>query len=241
MTTGERIRAARKNANMTQAELAQKLGISYVGVSQWENGLRQPKYETLKKIADAIGVEWYDLVPPEESTRMIAAHTNDVIAREENQGKSFVKTWPPESAFPSDNDRHMAGLTDLYYRGVLHWAEDKLFSEAETITIKMHFSELLLRYKQLIERTLYAKLSLEEIDESELPETLIPFRISFHLPCPILQNNLTTRPSPRNSSVRNIFAQLGRLTLCHPSEKDQPPPVLYSMRSASAEAGASPA
>ena len=181
MTTGERIRAARKNANMTQAELAQKLGISYVGVSQWENGLRQPKYETLKKIADAIGVEWYDLVPPEESTRMIAAHTNDVIAREENQGKSFVKTWPPESAFPSDNDRHMAGLTDLYYRGVLHWAEDKLFSEAETITIKMHFSELLLKYKQLVERMVYSKRSLEEIDESELPETLIQQHLADEL------------------------------------------------------------
>lgn len=173
MTTGERIRDARKNANMTQAELAQKLGISYVGVSQWENGLRQPKYETLKKIADAIGVEWYSLVPPEESARMIVAHTNDVIAREENQGKSFVKTWPPESSFPSDDDRHIANLTDLYYRGVLRWAEDKLFSEAETITIKMHFSELLLRYKQLIERMLYAKRSLAEINESVLPQSLI--------------------------------------------------------------------
>lgn len=173
MTTGQRIKAARKNAKMTQAELAEKLGIPYQSVSQWERDTRNPKYETLKKIADAIGVEWYTLVPPEESTRMIVAHANDVIAQDENQGKAFIKTWPPESSFPSDNDRHMDGLTDLYYRGVLRWAEDKLFSEAETITIKMHFSELLLRYKQLIERTLYAKLSLEEIDESELPETLI--------------------------------------------------------------------
>lgn len=181
MTTGERIRAARKNANMTQAELAQKLGISYVGVSQWENGLRQPKYETLKKIADAIGVEWYDLVPPEESTRMIAAHTSDIIAREENQGKAFVKTWPPEPTFPSDNDRHMAGLTDLYYRGVLHWAEDGLFSEAETITIKMHFSELLLKYKQLIERIVYTKRSLEGINEAEFQQILIQQRLADDL------------------------------------------------------------
>lgn len=181
MTTGERIRAARKNANMTQAELAQKLGISYVGVSQWENGLRQPKYETLKKIADAIGVEWYDLVPPEESTQMIAAHTNDVIAREENQGKAFVKTWPPESSFPSDNDRHMADLTDLYYRGVLNWAEDGLFSETETITIKMHFSELLLKYKQLVERMVYAKRSLEEINGAEFQQILIQQRLTGDL------------------------------------------------------------
>ncbi|MCH5261201.1 MAG: helix-turn-helix transcriptional regulator [Lachnospiraceae bacterium] len=181
MTTGERIRTARKNANMTQAELAQKLGISYVGVSQWENGLRQPKYETLKKIADAIGVEWYTLVPPEESSRIILKHTSDVIAQADNQEKTFVRTWPPEPSFPSAEDKHLAGLTDLYYQGVLHWAEDKLFSETETITIKMHFSELLLKYKQLIERTLYAKLSLAEIEEPGMPQTLIQQRLADDL------------------------------------------------------------
>lgn len=57
MTTGERIKAARKQVGMTQAELAQKLGISYVGVSQWENDLRNPKIETLQRIAAALGVD----------------------------------------------------------------------------------------------------------------------------------------------------------------------------------------
>lgn len=181
MTTGERIRAARKNAGMTQAELAQKLGISYVGISQWENGIRQPKYETLKKIADAIDVKWYDLVPPEESTRMIVAQTNDVIAQEENHGKSFVETWPPPSPFPSDYERNMAGLVDLYFHGVLHWSEDRLFSEEETITIKAHFSELLFRYKALIEQALHAKRALYRIDKSEMPHILIQQHLSDDL------------------------------------------------------------
>ena len=56
MTIGDRIKAARKKAGMTQAELANRLGISYVGISQWENNLRNPKIGTLKKIADALGV-----------------------------------------------------------------------------------------------------------------------------------------------------------------------------------------
>lgn len=56
MTTGERIKAARKRAGMTQAELANKLGISYVGISQWENNLRSPKYKTLRRIAAALNV-----------------------------------------------------------------------------------------------------------------------------------------------------------------------------------------
>lgn len=54
MSTGERIKEARKKVGMTQAELASKLGISYVGVSQWENDLRNPKPDTLLRIAVAL-------------------------------------------------------------------------------------------------------------------------------------------------------------------------------------------
>ena len=56
MTTGQRIKAARKNAKMTQKELGQKLGISFQSIAQWENNLRNPKIETLQRIADALGV-----------------------------------------------------------------------------------------------------------------------------------------------------------------------------------------
>lgn len=56
MTTGQLIKAARKKAGMTQAELADKLGIPYQSVSQWERGTRNPKRETLKRLAKALHV-----------------------------------------------------------------------------------------------------------------------------------------------------------------------------------------
>ncbi len=74
MTTGQLIRAARKNAGMTQAELAQKLGISYVGISQWENDLRNPKYDTIRRIAAALGVEWTELVPEDQQGQTVLDH-----------------------------------------------------------------------------------------------------------------------------------------------------------------------
>lgn len=181
MTTGQRIKEARKNAKMTQAELAGKLGVPYQSVSQWERDTRNPKYETLKKIADAIGVEWFTLVPPEESSRIVLEHTNAVISQEENRGKSYVKTWPPEPSFPNAQDKHMAGLMDSYYHGVVRWLEDKLFSEDESITIKMHFSELLLKYKQLIERTLYAKRAVAELVEAGMQRTIIQQHLTDEL------------------------------------------------------------
>ena len=61
MTTGERIRAARKNAGLTQKQLGKRLNISYQTVAQWENGLRNPKFETLCKIAQAVNCPIADL------------------------------------------------------------------------------------------------------------------------------------------------------------------------------------
>lgn len=54
MTTGERIKEARKMANMTQAELAEKMGIPYQSIGQWERDIRNPKIETLQRIAEAL-------------------------------------------------------------------------------------------------------------------------------------------------------------------------------------------
>lgn len=61
MTTGERIKAARKAAGMTQKELGERLGLAFQSVAQWENDLRNPKIETLQRIADALGVHIFDL------------------------------------------------------------------------------------------------------------------------------------------------------------------------------------
>ncbi len=65
MTTGQLIKAARKEAGITQAELAKKLDIPYQSVSQWERDTRKPKMDTLMKIADALGCDFSFLLPDE--------------------------------------------------------------------------------------------------------------------------------------------------------------------------------
>lgn len=62
MTAGEKIKAAREKAGFTQAELARKLGIPYQSIGQWERGLRNPKWETLEKIAEALQIPTYELI-----------------------------------------------------------------------------------------------------------------------------------------------------------------------------------
>lgn len=55
ITIGEAIQAARKEAGLTQVQLGKRLGVSGAMIGQWENDLRKPKSETLRRIADALG------------------------------------------------------------------------------------------------------------------------------------------------------------------------------------------
>ena len=61
MTTGEKIKVARKKANMTQAQLAEKLGIPYQSIGQWERDIRKPKKDTLESIAKALNIDPLEL------------------------------------------------------------------------------------------------------------------------------------------------------------------------------------
>ena len=60
-STGKKIKEAREKAGLTQSQLAEAVGTTSQNISQYERGLRKPKYETLLKIAKALNVEWYSL------------------------------------------------------------------------------------------------------------------------------------------------------------------------------------
>ena len=62
MTVGEKIKSARQRASLKQKELAARLGVTYVNISQWESGRRKPKFETLQRIADVLNISVLELV-----------------------------------------------------------------------------------------------------------------------------------------------------------------------------------
>ncbi len=53
---GGRIKQLRKNAGMTQSELASELGISASAVGMYEQGRREPDNNTLRKLCSVFGV-----------------------------------------------------------------------------------------------------------------------------------------------------------------------------------------
>lgn len=56
MTTGENIKKYRKEAHLTQKELAAKCGLAAITIQQYERGAREPHLETVIKISKALGV-----------------------------------------------------------------------------------------------------------------------------------------------------------------------------------------
>ena len=69
MTIGERIRYYRKNADMTQRELAATTGIHYVSICNYESGKMIPREDQIKKIADALGISYASLSNLETDTK----------------------------------------------------------------------------------------------------------------------------------------------------------------------------
>ncbi len=91
MTIGERIKAARKKAGLTQAELANKLGIAYQGVAQWENNLRNPKYETLQRLAAALSISVDDLLALTPEDQSVMQYVEDYVVEKTGQNREDVR------------------------------------------------------------------------------------------------------------------------------------------------------
>ena len=91
-TIGERIKLYRKAAGKTQSELGELCGVNPANLRKYESGRQNPKYDTLKRITEALGAQahityapdtfasdymvnsgilrrWFDEVAIEEATR----------------------------------------------------------------------------------------------------------------------------------------------------------------------------
>ena len=97
------IKSLRRHRNWTQADLAEKSGLSIVYLSDIERGNKWPYLDTLVKLADVFKVEVYELikpenVPPPTAAKTIRKYTEEVTAilvktfkiNEKNAIKSIV-------------------------------------------------------------------------------------------------------------------------------------------------------
>lgn len=97
MSFSDRLKKARKNAKMTQAKVAEKMGVTPAMIAQYETGKRNPKFETVKKIAAALEIDVYDLLidgdmtPHEAMSILRAVDAKQYIQNTENKTESEQK------------------------------------------------------------------------------------------------------------------------------------------------------
>ena len=67
MATGKFISQKRKQKNLTQEQLAEKLGVSNKTVSKWETGKCMPDYSVVKTLCDELEITVAELMDGEKS------------------------------------------------------------------------------------------------------------------------------------------------------------------------------
>lgn len=78
MDLGKKIRAHRDELGLTQAELADKLGLTYSSVSQWESGRATPRTPILRQLADLFDTTVADLMG-EDATEAAISGTSRMV------------------------------------------------------------------------------------------------------------------------------------------------------------------
>lgn len=111
MELGKNIARLRKELKLTQAELAEKINVSYQAISQWERGETYPDVTILPELADIFDVSTDSLygrekepqrvtdIPDDNIIRAVIMEGNKIVSHEEiyeNQGASvrFIYDGP---------------------------------------------------------------------------------------------------------------------------------------------------
>lgn len=107
---GTNIKAVRLKRGMSQQELADTIGVTKSTISKYEKGQREPKYNVLRAIAAALGVDWTDLVPAEDQCQIVTDHVKRKLAEISEDDKS---KW------------HKASEFEMHRMGILQFESDE--------------------------------------------------------------------------------------------------------------------
>ncbi len=111
-TLGERIRAARQAAGLSQEKLAERLGLTRQAVTKWETGQSAPSTENLLRLAEVLGVPVTALLGEEASSPPLAGQPLRIPV--------LSRVYPSALGQPARSAHHPRRLG----AGVSGWAAD---------------------------------------------------------------------------------------------------------------------
>lgn len=146
LTLGENIRKLRRKREMTQEQLADRLGVTYQSVSRWENCTAYPDMELLPAISDIFSVSVDELlgIPESEKEKQAAALLDEFVCTlydgHEDTEEANLKNREQLAEIIKKFRRDYAGTeaaSDFWTGGLEHYlmkepllSECRLFAEA---------------------------------------------------------------------------------------------------------------
>lgn len=80
LATGKFISKKRKEKNLTQAQLAERLGVSNKTISKWETGKCMPDYSVVKSLCEKLEISVAELMDGEEAEeKSVRVYDNEQI------------------------------------------------------------------------------------------------------------------------------------------------------------------
>ncbi|MFM0876994.1 XRE family transcriptional regulator [Streptococcus suis] len=104
---GQRIKDFRLSRNMTQKELAKRIGMGDTTIANYEKGFRSPKKDTLFDLADVFGVSIDDLFPQRTPTapNSLIEQISDKVVQLSTEGQKSVLHFTSELLEREEADR----------------------------------------------------------------------------------------------------------------------------------------
>lgn len=92
----QRLRELRKQKNLSQTELGQRAGLHYTHIGRFERGASRPSGDTLKRVADALGV----------TSDYLLDGATDEAAKARFADRELLKQFQEVERLP-DEDKHV--------------------------------------------------------------------------------------------------------------------------------------
>ena len=100
----ERLRALRRQKNLSQTELGKIVGLHYTNYGKYERGLAIPSSESLKRLAEALGVT---------TDYLIDGKANEV-AKAKIEDKDLLNMFKEVDTFPEDEKSVIKKVLDAF-------------------------------------------------------------------------------------------------------------------------------
>lgn len=102
MNIGEKLRNLRLGQRMTQAELANKLGLTKGYISQIENDLTSPSMQSLFAILEALGTNVQEFFSPQENQKVLFKKDQYVVTEDIHLKHILTKMVPNDLKYEMD-------------------------------------------------------------------------------------------------------------------------------------------